>query len=102
MMNQTSEPKPQLPWHSTQTSTTPSEAAQVSSPFHNSRPTRGSSTSSQLTAQSTNGLPAQKSTTMNNNNNNSNVSYSYASSLSLVQPPDLEVTVQRSIFDTKD
>ena len=85
----------------TPTSTTPSEAAQVSSPFHNSRPTRGSSTSSQLTAQSTNGLPAQKSTTMNNNNN-SNVSYSYASSLSLVQPPDLEVTVQRSIFDTKD
>ena len=84
------------------TSTTPSEATQVSSPFHNFRPTRGSS--SQQTAQSTHGLPAQKSTTMdnNNNNNNSNVSYSYASSLSLVQPPDLEVTVQRSIFDTND
>ena len=77
------------------TMTTPSEAAQAPSPFYNSRPTRGSS--SQATTQLTHGLPAQHSTTMDQNNN----TVCDLSSMQKLQAPGHKPR-PRLIFDTRD
>ena len=77
------------------TMTTPSEAAQAPSPFYNSRPTRGSS--SQATTQLTHGLPAQHSTTMDQNNN----TVCDLSSMQILPAPGHKPR-PRLIFDTRD
>ena len=76
------------------TMTTPSEA-QAPSPFYNSRPTRSSS--SQATTQLTHGLPAQHSTTMDQNNN----TVCDLSSMQKLQAPGHKPR-PRLIFDTRD